>query len=376
MTVLFHTGFDLFGAANNAANDGPAQWAGLANQPSKPTMAATGTAGRNMVGVSTIERFKMGRGADRRNSLTVWNTATAISDGTSTVTFPIAPVVTLPAVGSTIVFGFRYKHRRIDPALAYQPAQYPLLMVNGQVMISLVRTTNRFFISAAATGAELVLIEGQEYYIELEIQRTGTSTTNSVRHRLIIDGQVLGNPVMGNVVNYTSFGFQAPAGNYIWNCESNYADVYVSNVLLGPQMVLSRQPSVVLVKNWTPSEGDNSLALITGANSNDDGKYIISPTLGTERDLYRLEFDVPVGFQTQAASLFVRGRRDDASTRRIKAAVLNQATGDELVPAASQSLVFPQNEFATNQMWYSGDPAVLTRNNMNNLAIALTSPLS
>lgn len=376
MTVFFHTGFDLFGAANNAANDGPAQFAGLANNPAKPTTATAGTAGRTLIGVSTLPQYKLGKGAEQRQALTVWNSAAAVSDGATTVTFPIVPAVVTNSVGQRAVFGFRFKRQRLNVSPVPPNAWWPLFMINGGIAIGVNIPNGLLYFGATTPTRNFVFIEGQEYYIELEYERTLASSSNSVRLRMYIDGQQFGPDVMTNPVTFNSFAWQAPAGNYTWNTVVSYGDVYIGDELLGPQMVISRQPSVALESNWIPSEGTNGLALITGVNTNNDTKYISSPVSGVAEDRYRLDFDIPATYKAHASSLYIRAKRDEASSRRVKIGVFNQQTNEELAAAAAQNLVFSQNEFQSALMWASSDPVVLEPYNLNNLAIALTSPLS
>ncbi|QNR51801.1 hypothetical protein Xoosp14_110 [Xanthomonas phage Xoo-sp14] len=371
MAIFFMTGFDLFGSADNSSKNGPLLGAGLINHPSKPTIGNTALKDHS-IGVSTLDRYMMGKGANRRKAVTWWAGEQQMN-GTVAATFPL-PVGVAGTNGQRTTFGFRLKKQKINPAGAALPnVWYSMLSINGSVYLAFSPGANTLYFGVSSNAFPYVFVDGQEYYIELSLVRTGTSTHS---FELYIDGVKVGATFSTSLTGpFTTFALGSGGSNYIWNMAVSYSDVYVSDTKLGPQMVISRQPTLQLVKNWTPSEGEDNLALITGANTMDDGKIISSPDLGNLSDRYRLEFNLPSHQKAYAASLFVRGKRDQASTRRVLATVFGPA-GTTLDPDKRVNTLFDTAAFRTDLLWSTEDQSVLTPANLAGLEMTLVSPLS
>jgi len=289
--------------------------------------------------------------------------------------FPL-PAGVLPAVvGATAVFGFRMKRGRINPAGTVPPnAYHTVIMANGAPIFGFNPTTGstQFFLGSTSYSSYFDFREGQEYYIELLARRT---TTANAYFEIWVDGTRIYTSTATSYSTFLNFTFGNAGGNYAWNQYIAVSDVYVADTRLGPQQVISRQPSVAVVKNWTPSEGNDGLALISGANTTDDTKFIVSPA-DTSEDRYHIDFNLAVGFKAYAASLFVRGKRDPGSTRKVRAGVFNRATGTEVEAAKSVVTEFSQNAWRTDLLWSSDTPATLTPENLNSMDVNLTSPLT
>lgn len=376
MTVFFHTGFDLFGMQANADNDGPVHGAGLTLHPGKPTLVNTNAAGReHAVGVSGLDRYKVGSGANRRNALVIYSGNKTQAGGNYTATFPL-PAGVLPAViGARAVFGFRFKRQRVvTPGVTPPNAYHNVIMINGVPLFGFNPTagSTQYFLHSTSTTSNFEFKEGQEYYIEIVLTRP---TTTQAIVEMWVDGTRVFAPGTVTQTAITTMAFGNAGGNYAWNQAVSISDVYVGDARIGPQMVLSRQPSIATVANWIPSQGNDGLALISGANTTDDTKYITSPA-DTAEDRYRLDFNLPAGFLAHAASLFVRGKRDAASTRKVKAAVFNRSTGAELQPAASVVTEFSQNAWRTDLLWQTDVADTLKAENLNSIDVSLTSPLT
>lgn len=372
MAVHFMTGFDLFGSGDNATKDGPLLNAGLVNHPGKPTIA--NTAGKDhSLGVSNLDRFMMGKGANRRKALTWWSGQQQMS-GNLSAAFPMPAAALLTANGQALVIGFRLKKQKIIAnGAAYPNVWLTIMAIGGTGYFQIAPNANTVSWGTTSNSISFPLIEGQEYYIEYVITRTGTAAST---HELYIDGVKIGNTFsINSLPSATTVGFGSSASNYIWNMAYSISDVYVADRRLGPQMVISRQPTLQLVKYWTPSEGEDNLALITGANTMDDSKFIGSPDLGNLGDRYKLEFNLPAHQKAYAASLFVRGKRDQASTRRVIATVFgpsnNVLDGDKRV-----NTLFDTAAFRTDLLWSTEADTVLTPANLAGLELTLVSPLS
>lgn len=371
MAIFFMTGFDLFGSGDNATKNGPLLGAGLLNHPYKPTIG--NTAGKDhSIGVSDLDRYKMGKGANRRKSLTWWAGEQQM-DGAVAATFPL-PVGVSGTIGQNTVFGFRFKKQKINSAGVANPNKwYSILTINGAVYLAFSPAAGTVYFGVSTNSLAYQFIDGQEYYIELRILRTGSSTAS---FELYIDGVKIGATFNGSIAGpFTTFALGSNGSNYIWNMAVSYNDVYVGDTRLGPQMVISRQPTLTLVKNWKPSEGEDNLGLVTGANTGDDTKYISSPDTATELDRYRLEFNLPSHQKAYAASLFVRGKRDQASTRRVVTLVYGPE-GRPLDQTKAINTLFDTAAFRTDLLWSSEDQTVLTPANLAALEMTIRSPLS
>jgi len=371
MAIYFMTGFDLFGSGDNATKNGPLLGAGLLNHPSKPTIG--NTAGKDhSIGVSDLDRYKMGKGANRRKSLTWWAGEQQMG-GTVAATFPL-PVGVHGTNGQNTVFGFRFKKQKINPVGATYPnTWYSILSINSGVYLAFSPAAGTVYFGVSTNSIPYQFVDGQEYYIELRMLRTGSSTAS---FELYIDGVKIGTTFNGSITGpFTTFALGSNGSNYIWNMAASYSDIYVSDTRLGPQMVISRQPTLTLVKNWKPSEGEDNLGLVTGPNTGDDTKYISSPDLGNLGDRYRLEFNLPSHQKAYAASLFVRGKRDQASTRRVLSTVFGPA-GTTLDPDKRINTLFDTAAFRTDLLWSTEDQNVLTPANLAALELTLVSPLS
>lgn len=381
MSVFFMTGFDLFGSsaiasASGGALDRPADGAGLINHPGRPTYTAYNAIFN--AGVSGLAQYRFGAGATLRNTLQCWTIG--VQNGTNTVTFPLA-ASTSANIGSGAIrsAGFRVKRSAARPGTA-------IGAINAAYTLATFGTTSLGYIpGATATSGQLRIgassdvifrfNEDQEYYVEMVLTRQAATTTWELQ--VFVDGVRIVTPAAVTVISptFTVFTLGSAGGNYQWNCAWCFGDLYVSDARLGPQVVLSRQPSAVIESNWTPSEGSDPLALITGAAGNDDAKYIRSP-MGVEQDRYRMDFELREGYKANAANAFVRGRREPTSTRKLDFKLVNNVTGEQVAPAGTLVGDFTQQAWRTDQLWSTDKPEDLTRANVNNLVMTLAATLT
>lgn len=376
MTIHTFVGFDGFGGDSDA-NGRPTDGAGLVLNPARGTVAKVLPAAAR-VGVSTDPRFMVGRGADRRRSVSFYLDLTTTSQATMTASFPIdRPSVFLPStLGSTLVVGYRVKRCRAQAAVpaAWVNSWFFMLNLSGVNVVAYSMGSGAFSIGAGQTTGRIDFVEDQEYYIELVVTRQ--SGTNASL-QLFVDGNRM--PVSGADPVVTipltgpttwSLGGNFSTGRYAM--AMCFADFYFGTVRLGPKKVITRQPSVVIESNWKPSEGTDPLAMITGEAATDDNKYIISPE-STAPDKYRIDFNLGEGYKTYAAAMYLRGKRDQASIRKVKADIFNRSTGTQIEPEKSIPIDYSQQLWRTDTAWFTDVEDSLTRSNINNMAVNLSA---
>lgn len=379
MTVHALLGFDAFGYASQSTGK-PFSNAGLTQHPGRPTVSLSIPAAQGCLGVPADERFLVGRGANKRRAMVLHMQGTVSTAAVMSATFPIAtPAVWLPnVVGSKLVIGFRVRFGKSDngSAMTIPNVWVPVFALHGTTIFQWAPNAGTLQVGSVQMVTPLVPVADQEYYIELVINRNtaGGSTCNC---ELYIDGRkfspssgeaTIGAPTAGPA----SYGFYGNMGAGAWSVAIAVSDVYCANLRLGPKMVISRQPSVTIESNWAPSQGTDPLAMITGSNTTDDNKYITSPD-GLLPDKYRMDFDLKEGFKAFAAAVYLRGKRDMASTRMVKAAVFNRQSNEELDPSKSVTIDFSQQAWRTDLAWFTDVDTVLTRDNINNMAMSLTA---
>lgn len=374
MTVRYILGFDGFGEAANATGSAVVG-AGLVNHPAKPSVTAPVDRPNYTIGVSGLPEHKFGSGATLRNAL-AW---TALGDGSSVAAcsalFPVATDVFSTAGGAKRFMGLRLKRLRPPDAGAEAGIAVVLLSFGGSTILDYLASSGRIGIpnGTSQAGPTMELVIGQEYYIEIEMIRNAAGTALSFA--LFIDGVELARYAspksIGAVTNFRLGSSAAPTQT--WKSTLLFGDIYIGDERLGPQMILTRQPTRTLESNWTPSEGNDPLALLTGANADNDAKFITSP-LDNAPDKYRMDFSLPEGYRANSAELYVRAKRNGGSDRTVAASVVNVKTGEEVAPTGNVPTVFSQNQYDTAKLWSTGVSEDLIPANINNLAMTLSSP--
>lgn len=376
MTVHTFIGFDMFGQGMQTSG-APVANAGLSNNPAKlSTAGSTNFTSDLSIGVPGAERNKMGVGNYKRNTLAVHIRGLISSTITMRAEAPM-PANMLPAgLDNQICIGFRYKVIRAEAGvIMVMPSNVGLLQVDAVTVLTNTGTTIRLGNTVPATPFPLK--ENQEYYIEVVIRRTNATSTATTMS-LFIDGQQIISSVASTVAlpgpATISFGGSITGfSGQQHNSQSNYADFYVGDTRLGPQVVLIREPSTQLEKNWTPSEGDDSVALISGANRTNDTKHIISP-MTDEADKYRVQFSITGSYKANAAAVYLRGLRAPSSTRSILIQPYNQGTDALINEAGTAPILFSQQTWRTDLAWFTDRSIDLTHDNINNLGVKITSP--
>jgi hypothetical protein len=107
-----------------------------------------------------------------------------------------------------------------------------------------------------------------------------------------------------------------------------YDDLYMTNTAtrVGERRIDVLRPSAdTAQKDWTPSTGTNNSALVDDTTFNDDTDYVSASTVGN-KDLYDIG---NLGFTPAAITALqvtYRARKDDATTREIRANVKSGST--------------------------------------------------
>lgn len=375
MAVFQVIGFDGFGS-ESVANGAPVRGAGLVDNPAGFT-TVYGAASSSATGVSGQKTNAMGHGSIERNSLTMAIQGTFSGVTTITATWAVKdPAKFVPPVnGASGTLGFRFKMTRsaLNPGLPITSnSAIQLLMVNGSSRLTYNSTAKSVRWTGSVQGsANFEFIENQEYYIEVVFTKPADGAAN-ILASVYIDGVALITDISTPVTNWLiySFAFGGQWTGSTWNLQLNYADIYLADRRLGPQIALTRQPSVLLEKNWTPSEGDNNLAMIVGAAATDDSKFITSP-LTAAPDKYEFPFNLPEGYKAHAACMYLRGKRSPTSARSVTLQPYSGLTGEPIDVEGTKDLMFSQQSWSTVEAWFSDNPETMDRANINNLNVSL-----
>lgn len=314
MSITSFFGFDMYGAAANAANTLPAHLAGIANTPYAVDLAPIVTSpGTHLVGVSGLDAHKLGSGARRRNGLVCHRPASSTNSSAAISlirnfrggagTWDITIGMTMKVLSG---FSVTQVHNLLSMGNTTTALSQRLLAINSnQTMI------------LAGQNIPMVLELGREYYFEIHIYRKATDPVANLSVDLYVDGSL--NASRG------SFGFYDTtvtplfiSAGFIAQTVSTAAqtcimgDIYISDSRpSGPQLVLPVRAESVVGGGWE-KEGNGTPADVL--NDGNDTTYYTSPTDAGELAIKltsALDPEYPIG----GMQLLVRSRRDVAAGR-------------------------------------------------------------
>lgn len=299
----------------------------------------------NAIGVTGLERHKVGVGADRRNALVIHR-----SSPTANITNGARIVLGTDMDARTNrswrqIYGFTYvDFSDREPTLAYQMIS---LLRNG-ARVSLVTRRNN---NTLLVGPEVFPFErGREYYIEVELFYDAPEKpagSNAFSARVLID-QVeiyrwnlsLGMlPASGNVTAGIEVGFSDQSSNP-FPLQVGIADLYVAdyegeapyNAPLGPQKVMLKKAEVVDADAWTVTGAADAQAALA---DDSDASYIQSPLVDAEASVL-FDLGLNQGSILNGIQIYARGSRGAGAMRSITSTI--HVGSEELNP---QTVTFP-----------------------------------
>lgn len=207
---------------------------------------------------------------------------------------------------------------------------------NGQValrlydtgQVKLERLTGSGFVNVSgtvlATSATSLLVNNwYAFEVKITIANSGACTVKMDGATVITfsgDTQATGNAQADTIM----FGFGEDAGGatVLWDDIIIMDDAgSAMNDFIGDKRIYTLYPTAEgNYSAWTPSTGSDNSALVDETPPNDDTDYVMSNNVG-DKDTYVLQ-DLPSGVTgISAVVVNIRARKDDASTRTLKAKV-------------------------------------------------------
>lgn len=331
MSLLFFAGFDNFGGGlvggAGFGNDFPAKGAGLLGTPYETLIPITyGGAAQpyNSMGVPNDDRWRIGAGAERRNTLV---SACGGASNTYFATAKIGAGYTY-SVGTSQAFSLTIGFNLTDFSAAMPAAGYYCCRFSraaGQLANLIEHTAGTYQYKLAGSPTAYVFTPGQPTYIEfiVDIPTPGTGT-NVFRARAYVNGELFyTNPAFTSITaTTTEFFFEIGMDRVLSaNRYLGYSDIYVLdgageapfNDRLGPQVVLPFKPETVEVPEWVLTGGTDAKTMLTDGL---DTTYITSPvnkaTVTAVADL-----KLSPGSTVNSVAFFARAGRDAGAPRQI-----------------------------------------------------------
>ncbi len=381
LTAMFN--FDVVpGQADNTAGlNQPVHTVGLAPYVNSYGFAfTTATSTNESIGVSGVAADKFANGA---NAL-VFFSRTAANQPAISWQAGTAPMSSTAAF--RYAMGFRFKIPTGN--VASMPFLHTLLSIPQ--MPNLLQLTTTYVLALQGSTWDLTLTMGREYYFEVVIDfptATGASTY-APTVMLYMDGVLI-----RSITSYAISG----VNNCTWrlglvstgtNTNQSYrrwmvGDIYSTNMTgdapgngrLGPQYCRLAPVDELVTNTWTPSEGTDALALVTGANARNDAKYLTAPDDDGVTS-YKLNFPTNAKSVVNGVFFFARARREAGQARGV---IGRFSKGDDTLIAES-ALASVQTTFSDSLVLaYAPTTALeaanLRDNILQNAIFALKAPV-
>jgi hypothetical protein len=388
MSIRAFYGFDgvatgVQGSSGDAAI-APQPGAGVSNSRNQPlTIKLYNPASPqyNAVGVTGLDRHKVGKVGQRRNALVIHRYSYAISF-TSGATVNLFDKIE----GKTnepwkVVTGFTYvDFADQEPTVAYWLAR--VSRGENPSYFNLIQRRNDGKISV--NGNAVPIERNKEYYFEIELWCDSVvpgRSSNPVSARVYLDGEVVGEWL-------GSFGSFAPTGTTPMGLEVGYvshasnpivmqmgvADVYVLdgtgeapyNERLGPQQVEYKRPNAVVEGGWIPTGTSDALTALTDGL---DSTGLKSPK-GTTTGVLQVNLGLNSGSIVNGVLVYARGDRGPGAPRAITGSIedsngtaLGQEKKTGFVPSLSDTILAEYLPSKTIDM------AALIGNRLNNITV-------
>lgn len=367
MSLLFFAGFDNFGGglAGTAGQtaDFPASKAGIAGTPYETTLPIVyGAVGiYNSMGVPNDDRWRIGVGAERRNTLV------AAAGGQTSSYSSLARVgagISYPIGGSnafSLTIGFNITDFSAGmPTGGYYAARFCRAAGPLTNMIEHIGGTNQYRLGN--TGNLYTFVPGQPTYLEFIVDMP-VPANNTFRCRAYVNGELWStNASFSSLTAQTTelffeIGIDRP---FSVNRYIGFSDIYLLdgtgeapfNDRLGPQIVLPYKATAVTAPDWTLTGGTDPLTMLT---DNSDATYVTSPvakaTINVDADL-----KLAPGSQVNGVAFFTKVGRDSGATRTITGSATRIADGTPVGTAVVTSTTATP-AYVTSARFYPKTPA-------------------
>lgn len=349
MSLLFFAGFDNFGGGlvggAGFGNDFPAKGAGLIGTPYETLIPITyggATQPYNSMGVPNDDRWRIGAGAERRNTLV---SACGGASNTYYATAKIGagyPFTIGPGNYFSMTIGFNLTDfSGVMPTAGYYCCRFSRTAGQLANLIEHVAGTNNYRL-AGSTGL-YTFTPGQPVYLEFIVDVPApSSSTNTFRARAYVNGELFfTNPAFSGLTpSTTEFFFEIGMDRVLSTSRYlGYSDIYVLdgtgeapfNDRLGPQVILPFKPETVEATDWTMTGGTDPKTILTDGL---DSTYLTSPvskaTISAVADL-----KLAPGSTVNGVAFFTRAGRDAGAPRVIAGTASRVLDGTPIGPPIS-----------------------------------------
>ena len=388
MSIRAFYGFDgvatgVQGSSGDAAI-APQPGAGVSNNRNQPlTIKLYNPAAPqyNAVGVTGLDRHKVGKVGQRRNALVIHRYSYAISFTSGATVNLFDKIEGKTDAPWKVVTGFTYvDFADQEPTVAYWLAR--VSRGENPSYFNLIQRRNDGKISV--NGNAVPIERNKEYYVEIELWCDSVvpgRSSNPVSARVYLDGEVIGE-WLGSFGSFTptgttpmglEVGYIAHASNPIV-MQMGIADVYVLdgtgeapyNERLGAQQVEFKRPNAVVEGGWIPTGTSNALTALTDGL---DSTGLKSPR-GSTAGVLQVNLGLNSGSIVNGVLVYARGDRGSGAPRAITGSIEDSngsAVGQEkktgFGPSLSDTILAEYLPSKTIDM------AALIGNRLNNITV-------
>jgi hypothetical protein len=388
MSIRAFYGFDgvatgVQGSSGDAAI-APQPGAGVSNNRNQPlTIKLYNPASPqyNAVGVTGLDRHKVGKVGQRRNALVIHRYSYAISFTSGATVNLFDKIEGKTDAPWKVVAGFTYvDFADQEPTVAYWLAR--VSRGENPSYFNLIQRRNDGKISV--NGNVVPIERNKEYYFEIELWCDSVvpgRSSNPVSARVYLDGEVVGEwlgsfgsfATTGTTPMGLEVGYVAHASNPIV-MQMGIADVYVLdgtgespyNERLGAQQVEFKRPNAVVEGGWIPTGTSNALTALTDGL---DSTGLKSPK-GSTTGVLQVNLGLNSGSIVNGVLVYARGDRGPGAPRAISGAIedsngtaLGQEKKTGFVPSLSDTVLAEYLPSKTIDM------AALIGNRLNNITV-------
>lgn len=339
MSIRAFYGFDgvatgVQGSSGDAAI-APQPGAGVSNNRNQPlTIKLYNPASPqyNAVGVTGLDRHKVGKVGQRRNALVIHRYSYAISFTSGATVNLFENFEGRTNAPWKVVSGFTYvDFADQEPTVAYWLAR--VSRGANPAYSNLIQRRNDGKISV--NGNVLPIERNKEYYFEIELWCEAVvagRSANPISARVWLDGVMVGE-WLGSFGSYESnvsvpvgleVGYVAHASNPIV-MQMGVADIYVLdgtgespyNELLGPQQVEFKRPTAIVEGDWVPTGTSNPLTAITDGS---DATGLKSPR-GPATGVMQFNLGLTNTSIVNGVQVYARGDRTQGALRYLSGVI-------------------------------------------------------
>lgn len=338
MSLLSFFGFDNFGGAlagtAGQTAEYPASKAGIVGTPYEAAIPITygAAAVYNSMGVTNDDRWRIGAGTERRNTLI------AATGGSTSSYFALAKIGSgvLYPIGGTNAFSLTIGFNITDfsaamPAGGYYAARFSRAAGSLANLIEHIGGTNQYRLGNS--GNLYTFTPGQPTYVEFVVDMP-TPSNNTFRCRAYVNGELWSTNVSFTslTAQTTELFFEIGIDRvFAANRLLGFSDIYLLdgtgeapfNDRLGPQVVLPYKATAVTTPDWVLTGGTDPLTMLT---DNNDATFATSPvgkaTINVDADM-----KLAPGSQVNGLAFFTKVGRDAGAPRAIAGSATRIADG-------------------------------------------------